>query len=46
MVLDKAVQSRTRVDMQEIFLELTTRLMGIVAYDVCPMGAFVIWSAH
>ena len=34
-VLDEAAQSRTIVDMQEIFLELTTRLMGTVAYDVC-----------
>ena len=33
-VLDMASQNHTVVNMQEIFLELTTRLMGTVAYDV------------
>lgn len=32
--LDKAVDSAKIVDMQQIFLELTTRFMGQVAYDV------------
>ncbi|KAI4178751.1 MAG: hypothetical protein L6R41_008234 [Letrouitia leprolyta] len=32
--LDKAVDSAKIVDMQQIFLELTTRFMGQVAYDM------------
>lgn len=32
--LDGAVGGHEVVDMQQVFLELTTRLMGKVAYDV------------
>ncbi|KAL8986075.1 MAG: hypothetical protein Q9177_004267, partial [Variospora cf. flavescens] len=32
--LDAAVNSEETVDMQQVFLELTTRLMGKVAYDM------------
>ena len=32
--LDKAACSNEILDMQQIFLELTTRLMGRIAYDV------------
>lgn len=32
--LDGAVEGGEVVDMQEVFLELTTRLMGKMAYDV------------
>ncbi|KAL9014444.1 MAG: hypothetical protein Q9173_000926 [Seirophora scorigena] len=32
--LDGAVNSKETVDMQEVFLELTTRLMGKMAYDM------------
>lgn len=33
-VLDHAAWQRTQVDLQRVLLELTTRLMGNVAYDV------------
>ncbi|KAL6716916.1 hypothetical protein ACLMJK_004828 [Lecanora helva] len=33
-VLDKAARERTQVDLQRVLLELTTRLMGNVAYDM------------
>lgn len=36
--LDAAVKSLEQVDLQELFLDLTTRLMGVMAYDVS--GAF------
>lgn len=32
--LDAAVKSSEQVDLQELFLDLTTRLMGVMAYDV------------
>ena len=35
--LDVAAEVSTPIDLQEIFLELTTRLMGKVAYDVSLM---------
>jgi cytochrome P450 len=40
--LDKASKERTVVDMQQTFLELTTRLMGSVAYDVC-LSKSCVW---
>lgn len=36
--LNAAVKSSEQVDLQELFLGLTTRLMGVMAYDVS--GAF------
>ncbi len=33
--LDEAAQKSSQVDLQSILLELTTRLMGNMAYDVC-----------
>ena len=33
--LDAAALASEAVDMQEIFLDMTTRLMGNMAYDVC-----------
>ena len=33
-MLDDVAAVRTRVDLQEVFLELTTRFMGKVAFDV------------
>ena len=33
-VLDDAVQHRKQIDLQQVLLELTTRFMGNVAYDV------------
>lgn len=32
--LDAAVKSTEEVDLQDLFLDLTTRLMGVMAYDV------------
>ena len=32
--LDDAAQTATSVDLQSVLLELTTRLMGNMAYDV------------
>lgn len=33
-VLDEAAQTDTSIDLQSMLLELTTRLMGNMAYDV------------
>lgn len=34
--LDQAAQQRQQIDLQSVLLELTTRLMGKTAYEVCP----------
>lgn len=34
-LLDDASKDGRSVDLQSVFLELTTRLMGVMAYDVC-----------
>lgn len=36
--LDAAASSSETVDLQEVFLELTTTLMGVMAYDVSSHG--------
>ena len=41
--LDEAAKNQKMVDMQEVFLELTTRLMGKIAYDVSATDALEPW---
>lgn len=33
--LDRAAQQSSQIDLQDVLLELTTRLMGKIAYEVC-----------
>lgn len=43
--LDKAAKEESLIDLQDVLLELTTRLMGKVAYDVSQRTGFNLVSA-
>lgn len=43
-ILDTAAASKTQVDLQAILLEMTTRFMGIIAYDVMTKRVLTLRS--
>ena len=43
--LDDAAQTNTLIDLQSMLIELTTRLMGNMAYDVCSAALVLLYHS-